>query len=375
MVPSMPAESGRFAERLGSLGRVVQWGVHELELAALRRAHPLRYLFLEVTRRCNLQCAYCGSSCGPEIERDELSIDQWKEVVQQIARDFEAPQVMVAITGGEPLMKKGVIDLMAEIDRLGFPFGMVTNGHLVSAKTAEKLVAAGIDSITLSMDAPRALNDELRGAGSGEAVAKAVENLRAAGYQGILEIFSTVTTPALAELGRMRDQVAKMRISRWRVSPVMPIGRAAQRPDLVPDAAGVRRLLEFVRTSREDGLLPVPESCEEGFLGRRYEGKVRPYLWACLSGITVGGILCDGRIGACPELADAFVQGDVKRERFRDVWESRYQALRDRSWATNGICHDCEELRRCQGGALHLYRSQDEEPLRCLYQMAVAGQP
>jgi radical SAM protein with 4Fe4S-binding SPASM domain len=112
------------------------------------------------------------------------------------------------------------------------------------------------------------------------------------------------------------------------------------------------------------------EFCEEGFLGKQYEGKVRPYLWCCLSGITIGTVLHDGRISGCPELAEGFVQGDVRKERFKDVWEQRFQTLRDRSWSKRGACDGCGEFGRCQGGALHLYPTADAEAMRCLYLMA-----
>jgi radical SAM protein with 4Fe4S-binding SPASM domain len=168
----------------------------------------------------------------------------------------------------------------------------------------------------------------------------------------------------------MRRHIASLRVPYWRVAPVMPIGRAAARPDLIPGAGEVREMLEYVRRSREDGLLPQPEFCEEGFLGNRFEGVVRPYLAQCRAGVTTAGILSDGRIGACPELGDAFAQGDIRRERFKEVWDTRYQVLRERAWTKKGRCGDCQQYARCNGGSLHLYPSPQGELLRCLYWMA-----
>jgi radical SAM protein with 4Fe4S-binding SPASM domain len=96
---------------------------------------------------------------------------------------------------------------------------------------------------------------------------------------------------------------------------------------------------------------------------------VRPYLCQCRAGITTGGILADGRIGACPELSDAFVQGDIRTERFREVWDRRYQVFRDRSWTRRGECAGCEAYDRCRGGSLHLYPEPNAELLRCFYLM------
>lgn len=356
------------------LRRELLWRRHGRELDRLTRDHPLRYLFLEVTRRCNLSCVYCGSSCARDAASRELDVDEWLDVVRQIAGDFDPTGIMVAVTGGEPLFKRGVVRLFHELRRLGFAYGIVSNGFLITPGLARRLVDAGIGSISLSMDAPPALNDELRGAGASAAVERAIINLRQAGFRGTLEIISTITRPAVTQLEAMRRHVAGLRVPRWRVAPVMPIGRALDHPELLPGPAEVRRILEFVYRARRDDYTPRPEHSEEGYLGNRYESHVRPYLCQCRSGITIAGILRDGRIGACPELGDAFVQGDIKQERFRDVWENRYHNLRDRSWTRRGICGDCDAYRRCGGGSMHLYEDTEAPLTRCLYQMARAAE-
>ena len=168
----------------------------------------------------------------------------------------------------------------------------------------------------------------------------------------------------------MRAHVAELGVPLWRITPVMPIGRAASRPDLVPTAADIRTILEFVRAGRQDAGEPEPELCEEGYVGNRFEGKVRPYLCDCRAGVTVGSVLHDGKIGACPELGSAFTQGDVRHERFRDVWNTRFGVMRDRSWTQQGVCADCSHYGRCRGGSLHLYDHPGAELLRCLYLQA-----
>jgi len=305
-----------------------------------------------------------------EEQRRELSAEQWIGVIRQVAGDFDSSRIMVAVTGGEPLMKKGVLEIFSALHHYGFAFGMVSNAFLISEEMAVKLVKAGIGSISLSMDAPPKINDRLRGEGASAAVEQAILNLRAAGFGGKLEIISTITAPAVPYLDEMRRYVAQLKVPLWRVAPVMPIGRAAEQPELVPNAQQVRDILEFVHQSRKDEWRPRPEFSEEGYLGNRYEGNVRPYLCQCGAGVDIAGILSDGRIGACPELSDAFVQGDIKTERFRTVWETRYQALRDRSWTQQGICADCSEYERCGGGALHLYQDGESGILRCLYKQA-----
>jgi radical SAM protein with 4Fe4S-binding SPASM domain len=299
-----------------------------------------------------------------------MPISQWIEVVRQVASDFDPKGIMVAVTGGEPLLKEDVDDLFAELHRLGFAYGMVTNGQLLDEVRARRIVDAGMGSISISTDGPVEINDRLRGKGVSAKVEGAIAALRLAGFDGKLEIISTITKPVVPILADVRARVAALRVPYWRVAPVMPIGRAAKRPDLLPDPVDIRTILEFVRAARRDGNLPVPEFSEEGFVGNRFEGCVRPYLCQCRAGISIAGILADGRIGACPELGDAFVQGDVHDSRFEDVWNTRYGVFRDRSWTKKGVCGDCGQYDRCHGGSMHLYSSPDDDLARCLYHMA-----
>ena len=97
------------------------WRGHAEVLAQKAATHPLRYLFLEVTRRCNLACAYCGSSCTGRDDPAELTSDEWVAVVRQVAADFDARTVMVAVTGGETLLKPGILDVFHALRDCGFP--------------------------------------------------------------------------------------------------------------------------------------------------------------------------------------------------------------------------------------------------------------
>lgn len=165
-----------------------RWLANGLQLDEWTRGHPLQYLFLEVTRRCNLRCAYCGSECTAESVRRELSADQWIAVVDEIAEDFDAASVMVAVTGGEPLLKPGIFDILEALDRRRFPFGMVTNATLLDRDAARRLASTRMANIAFSLDGPPAVNDALRGEGCFEATAAAIGHLREAGYRGKMEV-------------------------------------------------------------------------------------------------------------------------------------------------------------------------------------------
>ena len=349
----------------------MMWKRHQIRMQTNRESHELRYLFFEVTRRCNIACRYCGSECSRKERENELTTQQWLSIIDQIAEDFDPRRVMVAVTGGEPLFREGIFDIFERLRDRGFPYGMVCNSTLLDADTARRLVRCGIRSISLSLDSIPEVNDAVRAKGCSDAAVKAIGHLRAAGYRGILEALSTITKPCVAHLDEMQAWLAELGIFRWRVSPVIPIGRAAQCPDLLLSDDDLRTLLDFVRSKRRkpNDRMRV-EFSEEGFLGEDYEGYVRPYLCQCRAGINIAGIRYDGKIGACPEISQFFDQGDILKERLSTVWNERFEDMRNRSWMRDlGPCKRCDKFSICRGGALHLYDDKSSATKRCFYCM------
>ena len=353
------------------LYQILMWKRHNIRTAVNRDEHELRYLFFEVSRRCNIHCRYCGSGCTLAEREGELSTQEWLDIIDQLAEDYDPGRVMIAVTGGEPLFREGIYDIFAHLHEKGFPYGMVTNSTLLTEEAAKKLVRCGIDSISLSLDSIPQINDSIRGKGTAACAVRAIKNLRDAGYIGILEALSTITKPCMDHLEEMQAWLTELGLTRWRVSPVIPIGRAAENKDLLLDDEDVEKLLVFVRRQRrfDKGELRL-EFSEEGYLGDRFEGLVRPYLCQCRAGINVGGIRYDGKIGACPEISQFFDQGDIRKERFSKVWNERFQVFRDRSWTKKlGPCQKCDKFNLCHGGALHLYEDTDTPTQRCFYKM------
>ena len=76
----------------------------------------------------------------------------------------------------------------------------------------------------------------------------------------------------------------------------------------------------------------------------------------------MGSVLVDGSISACPNLRSGFIQGNIYKDSFSDVWENNYQVFRDREWMKTGICKDCKSFRYCDGNGMHLRDEETGEP-------------
>jgi molybdenum cofactor biosynthesis protein A, bacterial len=108
-------------------------------------------LRISVTDRCNFRCFYCRSA-DPENYQGHDQILSWNEF-ERLGRVFHDLGIRkVRVTGGEPLVREGVESFIAKLAETGFAdLSMTTNGHLLSQR-CEKLLAAGLKRINISLD-------------------------------------------------------------------------------------------------------------------------------------------------------------------------------------------------------------------------------
>lgn len=108
-------------------------------------------LRVSVTDRCNFRCVYCRSA-DPENHMPDGELLTWDELERLVRVLVGLGIRKVRVTGGEPLVRKGVEEFIARLDRLGVQdLSMTTNGHLL-AERVDALVAAGLDRINISLD-------------------------------------------------------------------------------------------------------------------------------------------------------------------------------------------------------------------------------
>ena len=119
----------------------------------MKKLHPLRQLFWESTLRCNVHCLHCGSDCVASVETPDMPAEDFLKVIDtEITPHVDPHQVLIIISGGEPLMRKDLADIGHALKQRGYPWGMVTNGLALTETRFQELVAAGLRSITVSCD-------------------------------------------------------------------------------------------------------------------------------------------------------------------------------------------------------------------------------
>jgi pyrroloquinoline quinone biosynthesis protein E len=154
--------------------------------SALTRPGPPLWLLAELTYRCPLHCVFCYNPTDFARHEEELSTDQWLEVLRQ-GRALGA--VQCGFSGGEPLLREDLEVLVAEAHKLGYYTNLLTSGVGLTNGRAAALKAAGLDHIQLSFqDSTRELNDFLSHTKTFDRKSRVGDMLKAQGWPMVLNV-------------------------------------------------------------------------------------------------------------------------------------------------------------------------------------------
>jgi len=327
-----------------------------------QKTHPLRQLFWECTLRCNVNCRHCGSDCTASSTLPDMPFEDFRKVLEQIRERYDSHKILVILSGGEPLMRSDLAQCAREIYNMEFPWGMVSNGWLMTPSKIEELLRAGMHSATISLDGLKEDHDWMRGRENCfEHASQAIKILTKEPEIGF-DVVSCITRRNVGKLEQLKEYLIGLGVKSWRLFTVFPAGRAASNPILQLSPEEFKILMDFIVKCRKEGEIHTSYSCE-GFLGS-YEGKVRDHMFTCQAGLTVASVRADGSISACGSVRSDFHQGNIYKDDFIDVWENRFQPYRDKTWAKTGKCADCKWWRYCLGGGMHS-RGDNKELFYC----------
>ncbi|MDS0477492.1 TIGR04053 family radical SAM/SPASM domain-containing protein [Natrinema sp. 1APR25-10V2] len=193
-------------------------------------------LIWELTQACGLACDHCRADAKPQRHPDELSTAEGKELLEQAA-DFGDGQLVV-LSGGDPLVRDDVPELIAHGDDLGLRMTITPSGTgSLTADRIEEMADAGLKRMAVSLDgaSPEA-HDAFRGEdGSFEETIRAVEDARAAGVP--VQVNTTVCRQTVDELPAIRELLTDIGAVMWSVFFLVPVGRGRVLEPIAPDTA------------------------------------------------------------------------------------------------------------------------------------------
>jgi len=344
-----------------------------------------------LTYRCNLACEHCYLDAGgsPQLEsaefsdRSELSTDQCRDVIDQIA-EF-APEALTILTGGEPLLRRDILEIVRHANRRKLWVVVGTNGVSVTARLARRLVDEGVRGLALSLDALDAETHDgfRRVRGAWQNTVDGAGILHEVGLPFIVQ--TTVGAHNLRELRAIADFAHDELGARvWNLYFLVQTGRGQFVSDIRPEHYDqvLADLAEIQRhyTSR----MVVNAKCAPHFIKHLLQDDPRsPFLKSysggaggCPAGTHYMGIRPNGDVTPCPYLP--VFGGNLRETDLAALWRTSepFVKIRRRN-ELGGRCGDCELSSLCGGCRARAYGDSGdymaEDPL-CTHRPGTFGE-
>ena len=324
------------------------------------------------TSRCNLRCLHCYSSSKPDYYTDELTTPRARQLLSELV-EVNCPVVL--FSGGEPLLRNDLFELLAEARRLGLRTVISSNGTLIDSETAGQLAAAGVSYVGISIDGDEQFHDNFRRLkGSFKAALAGIENCKKAGIKTGLRF--TITKANSTQIPTVFDISAKAGVRRICFYHLIRAGRAEQlqSQSLTPEQTRqtidtiIQKTDDFARKGLIDEVLTVGNHADGPYLLVKMAGetqnpklKTQNYemtgqLLLANGGNKIGEkIACIGWDGSVH--ADQFWRnysvGSVKDKTFKQVWENSTEPvlnkLRNKAQFADKRCRRCKWFDLCKG--------------------------
>lgn len=363
-------------------------GISKLYCATVETSDPLRYgrrskdlpshllqfsadkkpvVVWNVGRRCNLRCVHCYSQSRDQAYPDELTHEEGLRLIDDLA-NFGAPVML--FSGGEPLMRPDIFELIAFATGRKMRAVVSTNGTLITPEIATRLKAAGLSYVGISLDGLEPTNDRFRGVKGAFRLALAgVQNCLKAGVKVGLRF--TVTRQNFKDVGGILDLVEQEGIPRVCFYHLVYAGRGSK---LVHDSrmsheetrATVDLIMDRTRAIHQKGrpieVLTVDNHTDGPYLYLRLlkEDPARAAEVLELlkmnggnsSGTGIGCVSWDGSVHP-DQFWRHYSFGNVRQRPFSEIWSDTSEPLlgklRERKKHIKGRCAACKWLDICNG--------------------------
>ncbi len=319
-----------------------------------------------LTRRCNLSCPHCYLDAGGR-SHSELTTDEANRVLQDLAA--LNPSLMLVLTGGEPLLREDLPDLIEEASRTGFLTVLGSNGTLLTQDILKDFKEAGLKGLGVSIDSVESADhDAFRGrAGAWEQAVHALRRAREVGIETQLDV--TLTDANWEGIDRFVDLGVSLKARAVNFFFLVCTGRAA-RTAIATDHYE-EALKRIAKASLQERRLMVRARCAPHIYRLLYEGgcRIPEGTRGCLAGRSYLRIDPEGNVTPCPYMPLSV--GNVREKPLSAIWREapELQRLREAQYA--GRCGPCEYADLCGGCRARAFSAKgsflEEDPL-CRYQ-------
>ena len=304
-----------------------------------------------VTRECNMKCSHCYINATEKKLANELSTQEGKDLIDQIC---QVSKPLLILSGGEPLLRPDIYELIKYGTSRGLKMGLGSNGSLIDDTVAVKLKEAGIATVSISLDSNiPAQHDEFRGVtGAWEKAVNACKLLRKNNV--LVQVNTTLTHENYNQIDNIMSLAEEIGVENFHLFFLVPTGRGTKLADISPKKYEDMITNTFAKVARHK--LNVRPSCAPQFM-RIAKGMgldMRQWVRGCLAGLYYCRIYPNGDITPCPYLPVKL--GNIREKSFKEIWFNSqvFKALRNPK-SLKGKCGACEYSTLCGGCRARAY--------------------
>lgn len=304
-----------------------------------------------VTRECNLKCGHCYINAADKKLSNELTTAEGKKLIDQIC---EVSHPLLVLSGGEPLLRQDIFELISYGSSKGLKMGLGSNGSLIDENVARKLKEAGIATVSISIDSHiPAQHDDFRGvAGSWDKAVQAIKALR--NNNVLVQVNTTLTHDNYNQIDDIMTLSEDIDVENFHLFFLVPTGRGVKLTDISPQKYEDMITNTFAKVSKHR--LNVRPSCAPQFM-RIAQGMgldMRQWIRGCIAGLYYCRIYANGDVTPCPYLPIKI--GNIREKSFKEIWANAdmFKALRNPS-CLKGKCGACEFKTLCGGCRARAY--------------------
>ena len=313
---------------------------------------PIMAATIRVTKACNLRCPHCYVNAGEKLE-NELSLEEIKSIIDQLAK---LKVFSIFFTGGEPFLRKDIIEILKYTNKKGIGIAISTNGSFLNKEVLEKMRNIHFDLFQISLDGPKKIHESIRGKGSWQ---RAIDNIKLA--RSILKKNIGLGIVIMKNNWNFLDQTITKGVNcgadRITLMCLILSGRASEKLNPSPQEflESINKIftkykyLQSKARFSKDTTIPsalIPKKWREKGLHRTFAPCSFPYYIAINSNGDVAP--CDGLFNY-PEM----IIGNIRKTSLLEIWE-KSKLLRDLRKINpsdlKGVCKKCIYRDYCAGG-------------------------
>jgi radical SAM protein with 4Fe4S-binding SPASM domain len=323
----------------------------------------LQTVYWICTQACNLQCSYCYQDAHKK-RRHELSTEEAKNLIRQVA---EVGVSTFIFTGGEPFVRRDLLELAAYARSCALQTNLITNGSYITSKNIAE-VSAIFQNVTVSVDGTTQAHDRSRGRGSWARAVNAIELLIEAGVN--VDVNSVLTRYGLDTVDQLLALVRQWKIGQHRIIPQFPMGRAGQFTEDELTEESILQLGDYLHATARAVSSQTGSYAAEGSYSTRLTRRNH-----CGAGLSEISVDPEGWVYPCKLLQyPDFRTANVRDTPLIEIFDTHpvLQMTRARVVDTLEPCKTCVIKNHCGGGCRGIHFSYTHDylkanPLFCAY--------